>query len=689
VAARRICEALRAAGVEVWFDQSELRGGDAWDQNIRRQIRDCALFVPIISARTQARLEGYFRREWKMAVDRTHDMAARVAFLIPVVIDETTDREAEVPDDFRKVQWTRLPDGATPAAFAERIAVLAAAKGTATRPNPAPQLRDTAPSTAHPLPQFKSRSAWLKALIAVISLAALAIGYVALHRRAPPEAAAQTGQAAGQPAAAPNAVPDKSIAVLPFVDMSEKRDQEYFSDGLSEELIDLLAKGTDMHVAARTSAFSFKGKQATIPEIAKALDVANVLEGSVRKAGQTLRVSAQLIRASDGYHIWSDSYERELKDVFKVQDEIAAAVVTALKAQLSAAHTSAAVHRTSNIDAYDEYLLGKQAYRTPTAPSIRASVQAYRRAISLDPQFAAAYAGLADAELYLAAMNNASSNEHVTDAESRRAIDGADRAIALDPDLAEGYSARGMAQEMSWNWSAAEADLRKAIDLDPHYSTARRRHGRLLAAQGRIPEAIAAERQAIEGDPLDAYAWAYLSEFLLAANRPDESRKAELRAIEINPVMAANDDTTAYIDLIEGKPARLLQYAQTTQDEAGRLAATAIATHALGRAAESTQALDALVAKFASTAPETIAEVYAWLDDTDQAFRWLARAYETRDSALEGLNYRAAYAKLRSDPRYAALLRKMNLPVSSTLPASSATRPTELFYFGPDEGRRA
>jgi len=311
--AQRLCATLRAAGIEVWFDQSELRGGDAWDQKIRREIRDCALFMPVISANTQSRLEGYFRREWKLAAARTHDMADGKPFLVPVVIDGTRDQDARVPEQFRAVQWTPIPTGEMSAAFVERVLHLLS-------PHPTTPARIGAASCQSFAPT--------------------------MHSAAP----------------AQRAIPEKSIAVLPFADMSALKDQEYFSDGLAEALIDMLTQVRDLRVPARTSSFSFKGKSDDIASIAEKLRVAHVLEGSVRKAGSTIRVTAHLIRADDGYHLWSKTYDRDIEDIFRVQDEIAGIVVEALKAKLLPAEGVVNPHRTSNMEAYEHYLLAKQFF---------------------------------------------------------------------------------------------------------------------------------------------------------------------------------------------------------------------------------------------------------------------------------------------------------------------------------------
>jgi TolB-like protein len=342
--AQRLCAILRAAGIEVWFDQSELRGGDAWDQKIRREIRDCALFIPVISANTQARLEGYFRREWKLAAARTHDMADDKPFLVPVVIDSTIDQNARVPEQFRVVQWTSIPNGEISAAFVERVRHLLL-------PHPMASTQTGAESGASFAPS--------------------------LHL------------------AAQRAIPEKSIAVLPFADMSALKDQEYFSDGLAEALIDMLTQVRDLRVPARTSSFQFKGKSADIPSIAEKLRVAHVLEGSVRKAGSMIRITAHLIRADDGYHLWSKTYDRDIEDIFGVQDEIAGTVVEALKAKLLPDQGVVNPHRTSSPEAYEQYLLAKHFYNRGAVDGAHRAAAALQQALALDPNYASAYAMLA------------------------------------------------------------------------------------------------------------------------------------------------------------------------------------------------------------------------------------------------------------------------------------------------------
>ena len=643
-AARRICGALRAGGIEVWFDQSELRGGDAWDQQIRRQIKDCALFIPIISISTQARSEGYFRREWKLAVDRTQDMSDRIAFLVPIVIDETKDQDADVPEQLRVVQWTRLPNGETPASFCERIAALL---GGAASPSHAP----LGPQPAALVATSRKSSHWITVVAATI-LVAVVIAWQA-WRLITPKTGAAAPRASGHAAIA---APEKSIAVLPFVDMSEKKDQEYFSDGLTEELLDQLAQVPDLRVPARTSSFYFKGKQTTIAEIARALGVANVLEGSVRKAGNTIRVTAQLIRADNGYHLWSKAYDRDIKDIFKVQDEIAGAVVTALKAKLLPSRQEVTAHRTSSTEAYNEYLLGRQLFNLGGLENYRRAVAAFQKATALDPNYAAAYAWLSSAKMNAALEGSGVSDYH-------GALADADRAIELAPGLADGYSIRGALRIFDmFDWSGAQADLEKALALDAHGSSQQRRYGALMATLGRLPAAIAAVRKAIEVDPLDTIAWADLGRYLAATGQYAEARQALRRSLEISPEYSYARRWLGETELRDGRAAEALADFRQVPQEPARLCGVAAAEYLLGHGKESQQALDALLAKYGGTWSYSIAAVFAWRGEHDMAFEWLARAYQRRDDALPRIKYDPALTKLRADSRYRALLRKMNLP---------------------------
>ena len=692
--ARRICEALRAAGIEVWFDQSELRGGDAWDLKIRRQIRECALFIPIISAQTTSRPEGYFRLEWAVADQRTQMIARNKAFIIPVCVDATPDSVPDLPESFQRVQWTRLADGATPPAFCQRIAALlgitAAPAATAatptqtTAPTPTPTPTAAPPQAQLLLPAPRPLPIRWIALAAALLLLVVgtlvlkpwrliatrpadnATGHSAVGPAAGPAANEDAEFGTSRRSAAPGAAalaisesgaasaPERSIAVLPFTDMSEKKDQEYFSDGLSEELIDLLAKVPDLRVPARTSSFYFKGQHATIAEIARALSVSHLLEGSVRKAGNTIRVSAQLIRADNGYQLWSQTYDRDLKDVFKVQDDIAGRVVEELKLTLPAAASSVSA-RTASTAAYNEYLQGRKFLDQPTPEAQKSAIESCNRAIALDTAYAAAYACLARAEANLGDVTGDPGG-------LTRASAAAERAIALAPDNADGYSARARLRlGFLWDWDGANADFTKALSIDPNDSDALFGYSDLLAARGQFKDALAQLDKAIRIDPLVATSYSLRGRLLEYSGDLPAARAAYQQLLRINPAHPHANVDIATVDLLGGRPEQALVDLQQSGAPGWRRVGTAMVEYSLGHQDKSQQALDQLIATAAQYAAYQIAEVYAWRGQKDQAFQWLERAYLQHDGGLSEIQGDPTLVALRTDPRYQAFLVKMKL----------------------------
>jgi len=457
------------------------------------------------------------------------------------------------------------------------------------------------------------------------------------------------------------ATTDKSIAVLPFVDMSQGKDQEYFSDGLTEELLNLLARIPELRVIGRTSSFQFKGRNEDLRVIAEKLGVANLLEGSVRKSRNKVRITAQLINAANGSHLWSDTYDRDLDDIFAVQDEIAAAVVAALKLQLLPDHkVSSARYRTANPAAHTQYLLGRQFFNRTNSDDFRRAIAAYREAIELDPDYAAAYAGLAVAENELS-HDPGNTLENVLAAQ-QRALAAADRAIAIDPLLSEGYAARGFLRfTINWDWAGAEADLSRAFALDPGSYRTYTCYACFLASLGRLPEALAINKKATELDPLSADTWFRRSTQLNAAGRLPEARKAAMRALEISPEHGFAWFNLGVTSLLESDPkAALAEFHKASKGRRG--AGVAMAEHDLGHDKQSQDALDALVATYALTNAYQIAEVHAWRGERDEAFNWLERAYTQHDGTLVQIKFDPLFAKLRADPRFSAMLTKMGLP---------------------------
>jgi serine/threonine protein kinase/Tfp pilus assembly protein PilF len=487
-------------------------------------------------------------------------------------------------------------------------------------------------------------TAWLIA-IAIIAVV-VAVGVDRLVR---PQSAADSS------APASFAPPMRSVAVLPFVDMSENKDQGYFSDGLAEEVLDLLAKTPGLLVIARTSSFSFKDKSDDIPTIAKKLNVANILEGSVRKSGSRLRVTTRLIRASTAEELWYENYDRELKDVFDVQDEIAGAVAAHLKLTLAPMSQNPA-RRPSSTEAYNQYLLGQQAFNRGNLDGYRLAIEAYHRAIALDPLYVAPYAGLTAAEFFVADQTGDTAGY-------QRAEEAADKAVELGPRDAGSYGARGFIRyAIRWDWAGAQADFERAIALDPGDARFQQRYGELLATEGRTAEAIATTRKAIELDPLSHSAWQTLTTYLISTRDFAAAREASRRALEISPQSDFSLNDLGTLQLLDGRPQDALETFRKIDNEGFRLSSVAMAEHTLGHAQESQQALAQLIAQHSTEAAFQIAETFAWRGEKDKAFAWLERAYQQRDGGLSDIKTDPPLAGLRSDPRYEAFLRKMNLP---------------------------
>ena len=461
-------------------------------------------------------------------------------------------------------------------------------------------------------------------------------------------------------AGAPPTTP--SIAVLPFADMSPGKDQEYFSDGIAEEILDNLAQVEGLRVIGRTSSFSFKGKNEDLRAISEKLGVAHILEGSVRKEGSRVPITAQLIEASGGSHVWSRTFDRELTGIFVVQDEIAKAVVGALSVKLlpgMGAPTNEA--RTENPEAYKHFLLGRHFHDRVSQEGLQLAVDEYRKAIALDPRYAAAHAWLSTA-----LCDQAGNAQTVAAAAElrRTAIDAAEQAVALGPNLPVALSARTLVRtKLSWDWKGAMADASRALAINPADPPSLRRTGILVACLGRFDEAITHLRKSVEIDPLLATSWNWLGVVQSNAGRLDEARDAMKRALQIAPDSDDPKVGLASLLLLEGNPAAALNASRSLLDEGDRLWFAAIAEHELGHLADSQKALDELASKVADVDPSVIADVFAWRGDGDHAFEWLDRAFDQRASGLHMIKLDLAFRKLRGDPRFTAFLRKMKLPV--------------------------
>jgi serine/threonine protein kinase/Tfp pilus assembly protein PilF len=469
----------------------------------------------------------------------------------------------------------------------------------------------------------------------------------------------------GAPATArPSPENTASIAILPFVNRGPSAEDEYFSDGLADELLNLLTKIRGLKVAARSSSFHFKGKDATIAEVGRLLNVAAVLEGSVRKAGPRVRISVQLVKVADGYHLWSETYDRTLEDIFAVQDDIARAVVKEVRAALlgeiadsrasgevRAEVSRAAKGRTTNAEAYRLYLQGQHFMIQRAADDHARAIQCARQALSLDPQFARAW-------VLLAQLHNREANQGQGDVAERfqKAREAADRALALEPDMPEALGQLALTQlRGEWDWHGAEATLHRRARVGPL--------GAMDAAVamrfGRLDEAIRIHRQIIEQNPLAAAEYHNLGRVLYEAGRFVESEAAFRQALEFTPRRNVTRADCALALLEQDRGEEGLAMAGDEPGESWRLWALAIIQGRVRGREEAERTLQQLIEKHGHTALYQIAQVYASLGETDNAFAWLDRAYASRDPGLPSVGHSRLFLSLHRDPRWKPLLRRM------------------------------
>jgi TolB-like protein/Tfp pilus assembly protein PilF len=661
-AVARICAALRSGGVEVWLDQSELRGGDAWDRQIRERIQDCRLFLAVISTSTETRDEGYFRREWKLAADRTHDMAETKAFLLPVVVDDTPQRGASVPDKFHEVQWTRLPGGEAPPEFVERVRRLVSPDAPTATVSPATAAPTPPPPMREPV-RASRRSKWALPVIAAAVIAG-AMVYFAIDRfwiskYPPPRPPVPAAQATAAPTAF--SPPPHSIAVLPFVNMSGDREQEYFSDGLTEELLNSLAQINELQVAARTSAFSFKGKDTDIGTIARKLNVGAVLEGSVRRSGKTVRVTTQLINAVTGFHLWSHTYDRGLGDVLKLETDIAGAVANALKVSLLGdAAARIELGGTRNPAAFDAYLRARKAdIEVHDNKGRQTAIAAYTEAIGLDPNYALAFA---NRSLALIDYAGQASGPVVRESYDRAQSD-ARKAIALTPDLAEGrlalarYFAFG-----SLDLSRANEEYERALALAQGNARVLGVFGRFAVQMGHTAAGIAAARRAAVLDPLSRRSHDTLGGALYFARQNKEAIAAFQDALTLDPEYPRLYALRGLGYYALGDIERARASCESRPDDSLNQVCLAVAYDKLARRADAEAVLAKLKGVLGDASAYEYAEIYAQWGNSSKALNWLDTALRLRDGSLVQLKADPLMDPLRKEPRFQAVMRELKFP---------------------------
>jgi eukaryotic-like serine/threonine-protein kinase len=474
----------------------------------------------------------------------------------------------------------------------------------------------------------------------------------------------------GEPAPRPKSDKIASIAVLPFVNRSASADDEYFSDGLADELLNVLAKIKGLRVVARTSSFQFKGTKDDIATIGAKLDVATVLEGSVRKAGQRVRISVQLVRVADSSHLWSESYDRTLDDIFAVQDDIARSVVKELRitllgeevdshasGEVKAEVSKAAKGRATDPEAHRLYLLGRYLLDRGTRDETSKAIGYLGQALERDPEFALAWSELGRAHWREAGLGWTPQLEGYV-----RAREAVERSLKMEPDLPEGHARLGTIQmDLDWDWRGAEASFARALDLTPGNLTVLSAAARFAYFMGRIDEAILLACRAIEQDPLNGIGYNNLGAYFHAASRFEEAEQALRKALELAPQRIRTNALLALTALAQGRGDEAVAVAQLEPEEAYRLWALVIVHDAIGQGPESDAALRMLIEKYADDSAYQIAGVHAARNEADDAFAWLERAYTQRDTGLTGVKVEPWFRSLHGDPRWGAFLMKMGL----------------------------
>ncbi|MFL6215173.1 MAG: tetratricopeptide repeat protein [Blastocatellia bacterium] len=460
-----------------------------------------------------------------------------------------------------------------------------------------------------------------------------------------------------------------SVAVLPFVNMSADPDNEYFCDGLAEELLNTLTKIEGLRVVARTSAFSFKGKNADVREIGSRLNVSAVLEGSVRRAGNRLRVMAQLVNVADGYHLWSDRYDRQMEDVFDIQDEITLAIADALKVKLLGEDKAVVLKKyTTNLEAYKSYLKGRYFW-SKRPGGLRKSIEYFEAAVAKDGTFSLAHSGLADS---YAALGSWESGQMPPDEAMAKSKAAAMEALKLDSTLAEAHTSLGYCKlHYDWDWRGSEDEFRQALDLNPNYATAHHWYSHQLLSLGRTEESLIESKRCLELDPLDLILNIHLGWHYYFARQFDEAIEQHRRAMEMEPnslwphfeLGRAYEQKGMYGESVE-------EFEKALEISEGSTFVRAALGHVKALSGDKDSAYGLLEEMNKLSLKQfvpayDIAIIHLGLGELDQALDWLERACQERSGWLTYLGIEPRLDRLRPDPRFKDLLARVGLPLSS------------------------
>ena len=621
--ATAIVEHLESHALKCWMAPRDVKPGTEYADGIVAAINDAKAVVLVLSRSAVA--SSHVGREVERAASKHKQL---VAFRIDAA---PLSRSFEY--FLSNSQWIDAPSLGMPAALAK----LAEAVG-----------QSCAAQTSAAEADFPGRRK--RRRLAVVAAVGLAMGVVAIS------GAYFLAHKAPRPATTV-AVAGKSIAVLPFVDMSEKKDQEYFADGMAEEILDLLTKIPGLTVIGRTSSFEFKGKNEDLRIIGQKLNAANVLEGSVRKSGDQVRVTAQLINTKTGAHEWSETYDRPIGDALKLQDAIAAAVVREMQLTVSPDN----VYRHTSVktpEAYDVYLRGRHAFDRHDAEGLAEAVSMFQRALDNDPNFADAAVSLAWAKASQAQFDF---EPPAAAFEQSRAA--AMTALKLDPNNAGAHAALGQIYLVyDWDWAAAEREFQQVTRLAPGSMDAHYSNTLLSLTLGRWDDALKELKVGISQDPLDPDSFLLLGQLQATRGHLPEAEVALRRLIEIHPTYSYVHYYLGLVLLLRGNREDALREMEAETTDDGKQQGVTIVLYALDKRTESDSALAEMIRDQANRNAVGIADVYALRGRSDEALRWLERAYAQKDPELYVVKSETELRGLNSDPGFKAFLRKMNLP---------------------------
>jgi TolB-like protein len=633
---RAMAEALSAylerRGIRCWMAPRDVPAGALYADAIVRAINDSSALLLLLSRASIG--SSHVGKE----LERASSKRKRI---IAVRLDEAPLTPA-FEYFLSESQWVDVPAEQREVAFARLVQALSSGAAQPTAAPPAPPAASAAPAApaAPPARRPWRRGAAFGGLALAVVLAGGLLAW-SLHR-----------------ARVPPAATDKSIAVLPFADMSERHDQEYFADGMAEQILDLLAKIPSLKVIARTSSFQFKGRSEDVRVIGEKLGVATLLEGSVRKAGDRLRITAQLVRASDGSHLWSEVYDREIRDVFRTQDEIADAVVAALRVSLLGSSAAQRPPPTSNTEAYALYLQGLALWQRYTAADSLQARECFLRATALDPNFALAWA----------ALSTAYTDDFVFGgrdpfAVARERIETtARRSLAIDPRLAAAHVALANLGFIDYDIAASARELRTALDLEPDNLAALDDSIYVAITVGHLDEAERLARRLIERDPLSADQYRGLATALWFKGRTAEAEATYRRLLAFRPDAESMHYRLAQLLIVTGRPQEALTELEAERSAQWQAIGRVMAYDAVGRRAEADRQL-ALVMKDHTGWQYQIAQIYAHRRDRERTFYWLDQARQAHDPGyLNYLKCDPMLGGLRDDSRYQSLLAGLNLP---------------------------